>query len=38
MINIDFINGTVNDFTVVLSNRNLEKQGQILNVQDFFYK
>lgn len=38
MINIDFINGTVEDFTVVLSNRNLEKQGQILNIQDFVYK
>ncbi len=38
MINIDFINGTVEDFTVVLSNRNLEKQGQILNVQNFVYK
>ena len=38
MIKIDFVNGTVEDFTVVLSNRNLEKQGQILNVQDFSYK
>lgn len=38
MINIDFINGTVEDFTVVLSNRNLDKQGQILNVKDFNYK
>ena len=38
MINIDFINGTVEDYTVVLSNRNYEKQGQILNVQDFDYK
>ena len=38
MIKIDYINGTVEDFTVVLSNRNLDKQGQILNVQDFNYK
>lgn len=38
MINLDFINGTIEDLTVVLSNRNLEKQGQILNVQDFQYK
>lgn len=38
MINIDFVNGTVEDFTVVLSNRNLDKQGQILNVKDFDYK
>ena len=35
MPKIDYINGTVEDFTVVLSNRNLDKQGQILNVQDF---
>lgn len=38
MIKIDYINGTIEDFTVVLSNRNLDKQGQILNVQDFHYK
>lgn len=38
MINIDYVNGTVEDFTVVLSNRNLDKQGQILNIQDFVYK
>lgn len=38
MIKIDYINGTVEDFTVVLSNRNLDKQGQILNVQEFRYK
>lgn len=38
MINIDFISGSVEDFTVVLSNRNLDKQGQILNIQDFVYK
>ena len=38
MINIDYVNGTVEDFTVVLSNRNFEKQGQILNIQDFVYK
>ena len=38
MINIDYVNGTVEDFTVVLSNRNLEKHGQILNIQDFVYK
>ena len=35
MPKIDYVNGTVEDFTVVLSNRNLDKQGQILNVQDF---
>ena len=38
MINIDYINGTAEDYTIVLTNRNLDKQGQILNVQDFDYK
>lgn len=38
MINIDFVNGIVEDFTVVLSNRNLETQGQLKNVHDFVYK
>lgn len=37
MINIDYVNGTVEDFTVVLSNRNLEYKGQILNIDDFIY-
>jgi hypothetical protein len=38
MINIDFMNGTVEDYTVVLAHRNLDKQGQILNIKDFNYK
>ena len=37
MINIDFINGITEDFTVVLANRNLDKQGKISNISDFVY-
>ena len=37
MINIDFINGITENITVVLANRNLDKQGKILNVSDFVY-
>ena len=37
MINIDFINGITENITIVLANRNLDKQGKILNVSDFVY-
>ena len=38
MINIDFDNGIVEDFTIVLSDRSLSHKGQILNVSDFACK
>lgn len=38
MINIDFNNGTLEDFTVVLSDRNHFHKGQIINIDDFVYK
>lgn len=38
MINIDFNNGTLEDFTVVLSDRSHFHKGQILNIEDFVYK
>lgn len=38
MINIDlFENNLVEDFTIVLANRQLEKQGKLANVKDFSY-
>lgn len=37
MININFNNGTVEDFTIVLSNRSHTHKGQILNVENFTY-
>lgn len=37
MIKIDFFNGITEDFTVVLANRNLDKQGKISNISDFVY-
>lgn len=37
MIKIDFFNGITEDFTVVLANRNLDKQGKISNTSDFVY-
>jgi len=38
MINIDFNNGTLEDFTVVLSDRSHFHKGQIINIEDFVYK
>lgn len=38
MINIDFDNGIVEDFTIVLADRSLSHKGQILNTDDFVYK
>ena len=38
MINIDFNNSTLEDFTIVLSDRNHFHKGQILNIEDFTYK
>lgn len=38
MINIDlFENNLVEDFTLVLANRQLDKQGKLANVKDFIY-
>lgn len=38
MININFNNGTVEDFTIVLSDRSHCHKGQIVNADDFVYK
>lgn len=38
MINIDFDNGIVEDFTIVLSDRSLSQKGQIVNISDFVCK
>lgn len=38
MININFDNGTVEDFTIVLSDRSHTHKGQILNVENFVYR
>lgn len=38
MININFNNGTVEDFTIVLSDRSHCHKGQIVNIDDFVYK
>lgn len=38
MININFNNGTVEDFTIVLSDRSHSHKGQIVNIDNFVYR